>query len=120
VDVATLHLRTAGRVVVARLAGELDLSNAANIGAAIQRDLSNDVDAVVVDLTGVTYLDSAAIHQLFRLRERLHERAQRLWLAVDAESPVAATLRLTGVLTAIHAVATVEDALRELGAGGAA
>ncbi len=112
---ADLRLETARDVVVAHLEGELDLSNARGVGEAIRRDLSNDARALVVDLTGVTYLDSAAIHVLYRLHTRLHERAQRLWIVVAADTPVAATLGLAGVLTSLPTAPSVEAALRALG-----
>jgi anti-sigma B factor antagonist len=115
VESAELRLETARDVVVAHLEGELDLSNVRGVGEAIRRALSNDVRALVVDLTGVTYLDSAAIHVLYRLHTRLQERAQRLWIAVAADTPVAATLGLAGVLTAIPTAPSVEAALRALG-----
>jgi anti-sigma B factor antagonist len=115
VESAELRLETARDVVVAHLEGELDLSNVRGVGEAIRRALSNDVRALVVDLTGVTYLDSAAIHVLYRLHTRLQERAQRLWIAVAADTPVAATLGLAGVLTAIPTAPSVETALRALG-----
>jgi anti-anti-sigma factor len=115
VENADLRLDAANGVVVARLEGELDLSNVRSLGEAIQRGLSNDARVLVVDLTGVTYLDSAAIHLLFRLHTRLHERAQRLWVVVAADAPVGATLGLAGVLTTIPTAPSVEAALRAAG-----
>ncbi|MCR6487984.1 STAS domain-containing protein [Amycolatopsis sp. OK19-0408] len=44
--------------------GEIDMSNAGEFGAALDRELAAG-GPVVVDLTGVTYLDSAGIAVLF-------------------------------------------------------
>ena len=44
--------------------GEIDMSNAAGFGAALDRELA-DGAALTVDLTGVTYLDSAGVAALF-------------------------------------------------------
>jgi anti-sigma B factor antagonist len=44
--------------------GEIDMSNAADLGAALDRELAARA-AVTVDLTGVTYLDSAGVAVLF-------------------------------------------------------
>ena len=44
--------------------GEIDMSNAAEFGAALDRELGART-AVTVDLTGVTYLDSAGVAVLF-------------------------------------------------------
>ncbi|MEV4055272.1 STAS domain-containing protein [Amycolatopsis sp. NPDC049688] len=50
------------RVLAVR--GEIDMSNAAEFGAALDRELAAG-PAVTVDLTGVTYLDSAGVAVLF-------------------------------------------------------
>lgn len=44
--------------------GEIDMSNAGEFGAALERELATGA-ALIVDLTGVTYLDSAGIATLF-------------------------------------------------------
>lgn len=44
--------------------GEIDMSNAADFGTALDRELAAGT-AVTVDCTGVTYLDSAGIAVLF-------------------------------------------------------
>lgn len=49
---------------VLTVAGEIDMSNATEFGAALDRELATG-GPVVVDLTGVTYLDSAGIAVLF-------------------------------------------------------
>ncbi|WP_033262476.1 STAS domain-containing protein [Amycolatopsis vancoresmycina] len=49
---------------VLAVTGEIDMSNAAEFGAALDRELAAG-PAVTVDLTGVTYLDSAGVAVLF-------------------------------------------------------
>ncbi|MFJ1768396.1 STAS domain-containing protein [Amycolatopsis sp. NPDC088138] len=44
--------------------GEIDMSNAAEFGSALDRELAAGA-AVTVDLTAVTYLDSAGVAVLF-------------------------------------------------------
>ncbi|MEV4148647.1 STAS domain-containing protein [Amycolatopsis sp. NPDC049691] len=44
--------------------GEIDMGNAGEFGAALERELAAGA-ALTVDLTGVTYLDSAGIAALF-------------------------------------------------------
>ncbi|MGW5715409.1 STAS domain-containing protein [Amycolatopsis sp. NPDC003865] len=44
--------------------GEIDMGNAADFSAALERELAAGV-ALTVDLTGVAYLDSAGIAALF-------------------------------------------------------
>jgi anti-anti-sigma factor len=59
---------------VLSVAGEIDMSNAAEFGAALDRELAAGT-AVTVDLTAVTYLDSAGVAVLF---DRAAERDLRL------------------------------------------
>ncbi len=49
---------------VLTVTGEIDMSNAAEFRAALDRELARET-AVTVDLTGVTYLDSAGVAVLF-------------------------------------------------------
>ncbi|MGW4057884.1 STAS domain-containing protein [Amycolatopsis sp. NPDC004747] len=49
---------------VLSVTGEIDMSNAAKFGAALDRELLAGT-GVTVDLTGVTYLDSAGVAVLF-------------------------------------------------------
>ncbi|MDX3195667.1 STAS domain-containing protein [Streptomyces sp. MN03-5084-2B] len=51
---------------VLSVTGEIDMSNAAEFGAALDRELGSGAGAgVTVDLTGVSYLDSAGVAVLF-------------------------------------------------------
>lgn len=103
-----------GNVVVARLTGEVDLSNATNVGAGVLHAVSNESTAVVFDLTGVDYLDSAGIQLVYHLEERLRSRGQALRLVVPASSPANDALRLAGVAQHVETSETVADALRGL------
>ena len=68
---ADVRFEAVDSVVVARLEGEIDMSNAGELGTAITGRVPADAVAVVLDLGGVDYLDSAGIHVVFQLRERL-------------------------------------------------
>jgi anti-anti-sigma factor len=52
---------------VITLSGELDLSNVAEMRSSLARA----VGPAVVDLSGVTYLDSTALYELGALRKRV-------------------------------------------------
>ncbi|MCZ7436911.1 STAS domain-containing protein [Micromonospora sp. WMMC241] len=69
-----LKLSTSGgpdgtRVLTA--VGEIDMSNAAAFGAALDDAVRPDGDPLVVDLTAVEYLDSAGLAVLFPHAERI-------------------------------------------------
>jgi anti-sigma B factor antagonist len=109
---ADLDIRTVGQGLVARLSGEIDLSNAGDLRAAIGRELTNQPLGLVLDLRAVDYLDSAGIQVVYDLRERLRERGQRLALVVGNDSPIAETLRIVDLPNVVAIAGTVDDALR--------
>ena len=115
---ADLRFGTEGPAIVARLSGEIDMSNASELAASIAGSATNDLLAVVLDLSEVEYLDSAGIQMVFSLRESLRVRGQQLLLVVPDGSPVNDALRLAGVVGLIEASPDVAGALSGLGANG--
>jgi anti-anti-sigma factor len=93
-----LDVEEDGDTLVARLTGEIALSNAALIGEDIRSRVANHSLGVVLDLAGLTYLDSAGLEVLFDLRRRLESRRQELVIAVPVDSPVRRTLELVGLV----------------------
>jgi anti-sigma B factor antagonist len=106
-------------VLVARLTGELDMSNAEDIGSAVLDATPNDAVGVILDLSGVQYLDSAGIYVVFGMRSRLRARGQSLRINVPGGSPVDDALRLAGVQRHVEVVDTVERGIEELQASEA-
>jgi anti-sigma B factor antagonist len=104
----------ANGVLVARLTGELDMSNAEDIGSAVLEATSNDAVGVILDLSAVEYLDSAGIYVVFGMRSRLRARGQSLRLNVSVGSPVDDALRLAGVQSHVDVVDTVERGIEEM------
>lgn len=76
-------------VSLAAIEGEIDASNAAEIGERLRRLMTNHNVALVIDLAAVTYLDSAGVNLLFELAAELDHRQQRLFLAVPEVAPIA-------------------------------
>ena len=111
---ADVRFETIDRVVVAHLEGEIDMSNASELGRAIIARVPADALGVVLDLGAVDYLDSAGIHVTFELRAHLTPRGQEIRLAVAPDSPIATTLQYAGVPGTIGATDTVQDAIAEL------
>ena len=97
--------------VLARLSGEVDMTNATYVGEELRASVPNDAVTLVVDLAGTSYLDSAAIELLFDLARRLRRRRQRLLLVVPPTSPLKRVLHLTEVGTVAPLHETVDDAL---------
>jgi anti-anti-sigma factor len=111
---ADLMVETAGDVVVARLDGEIDMSNARDIGEAVSRKVFSEARGLVLDLSDVGYVDSAAIQMIFELRERLQTRGQQIRLVVAPGSPIAEALRVADVPGAVGVEASVDGALRSM------
>jgi anti-anti-sigma factor len=101
-------------VVVARVTGEIDLSNARLIENAIARATSNQALGVILDVTALDYLDSAGIHLIYTLRENLWARGQSLRLVIAPQSPANDALRLAGVSQSIDIDTTLDAAMAEL------
>jgi anti-sigma B factor antagonist len=99
--------------VVARLSGEVDMTNASLVRDRLLDAVPNDVLALVVDLEGCRYLDSAAIEVIFDLSRRLARRRQDLRLVVPETSPLGRVLVLTDVNSVAPVHATLEGALAQ-------
>ena len=107
------------RVVIARLSGEIDLSNADSIENAIAEATPNQALALILDVSALDYLDSAGIHLVYKLREKLRARGQTLRLVIQDDSPANDALRLAGVPRNIETAATVDAAIAEFSAESA-
>ncbi len=94
---ADLTVETKGLVVVARLRGDVDMSNAGRLRDELNAATRNETLGLVLDLSEVGYLDSAGIHLIHRLRNGLHTHGQQLRLVIPADSLINDTLRLAGL-----------------------
>ena len=98
-------------VVVARLSGEIDLSNAREVGEAMSAAVPNTALGLVIDLTATAYLDSSGVHLLFDLAERLQRRQQQLRVVVPEDAPVRRVLRIVELDETVPVTASVEEAV---------
>jgi anti-anti-sigma factor len=93
---------------VVRVSGEIDLSNAHDVLGSIGDAVRSEATAIIVDLSGVTFLDSSGISMLFRLRERIGYSRQELRLVVPLNSPIRRVLELTHVSDVIPILETLD------------
>ena len=114
---ADLRFDQVDGILVARLAGDIDMSNADDVAAALARTITNDKLALVLDLSEVDYFDSAGIHLVYDLRERLQIRGLALRIVVPTGSNARGSLELAGVLHSIDVDQSLDDALEAAGAG---
>jgi anti-anti-sigma factor len=111
IRLAELELDDPGDVRVARLMGELDLSNATDIADALAAAADEATLGLVIDMTGLTHIDSAGVRLLFDLRRRLSVRRQALALAVPTDARIRDVLEMAAVHETVPVAATVDDAV---------
>src|SRR4051794_17162579 len=104
---------------VARIRGEIDMSNVGELGATLQNAVAHSAAGLVVDFGQTQYLDSAGLHFIFELGKRLRDRGQRLYLVVPPRSPVAAVLDIVNVDSMAPCFDTLEQAIARLRAHAA-
>lgn len=91
-----------GGTVIAHVRGEVDASNAGWLGARLRALMTNQSDALAIDLTETTYLDSAGIALIFALVEELATHQQHLHLVIPEGAPTARMLAFAGVESAVQ------------------
>ena len=96
-DIADLELALLDDVWVARLGGEIDLSNADTIGAAIETAFAQEGIGLVLDLTDVEYLDSAGVRLLFRIARSSTSRGWAMRAVVPEQSSIRRVLDLADI-----------------------
>lgn len=103
-ELADLALERMGGLVVATVAGEIDMSNAVRVRERIAGFVTPEDWAVVLDLSELTFIDSVGLYGVSVLGELLEERRQRLFLCVPPNGNIARTVELLGLHSvSIHA-----------------
>ena len=97
--------QTGAPSVVASVSGELDLTNAGELEERLRR-AAPESGELLVDLNHVVFIDSAAIHVLFRLARDLG--AGRLVLLLAPDAPVARVLEIVNMKDAVRIVPSRE------------
>ena len=110
---ARIATSTHGGLPVARIEGEVDMSNAASLGERLRGLLTNRSVVLIVDLAATTYLDSSGITLLFELSDEMRGRQQRLHLVMPEGSPIRRMIAITGLDRAVPTHPTLERALDE-------
>ena len=113
-NLADIQITVTPNALVAHVSGEIDMSNAEEMGATVIAATSNDAYGVVLDLSSLDYLDSAGIYVLYGMRSSLQARGQALMLVIPPGSPVHDALRLAGAEHPGEVTEAVDEALRVL------
>ena len=102
--------------LVAALNGDIDVAEVDRVTSQILSAVQNDVRAVVLDLSKVSYLDSTGIQMMFDLIRRFHSARQAVGIVVPHGSPLVTLLKITHVHEACPVAASVEECLQAIGA----
>ena len=113
-QLAQLTTRTEENAIVASLAGEVDISNAADIGSVLESSVPQRALGLILDLSHATYIDSAGVHLLFRLGGRLTRRRQQLRVVVPEAAPIHKIVNLAGLGWTVPQDHSVSEALTKL------
>lgn len=102
-EVVVLEQVEVDGVPVVRLRGEVDAAAAAWIEERLV-DLAIGGPGLVVDLSGLRYLDSSAVRSLFLVSDRLAAAGGKLHVVVPRDSRLAAVVRIIQLdtLVAVH------------------
>jgi len=110
-DVRTEHR---GSTLVATLSGDVDLSNVATVRARLVAALGDDVDSLVLDLTGAGYIDSTGVRLLFDMAERFARSGERVRAVIPSDALVRRVASLTNLDQVVDIHETVDAALASL------
>jgi anti-sigma B factor antagonist len=90
--------------------GEVDLHTAPKVQYAIERAAGNGADAVVVDMSGVEFMDSTALSTFMHAKDYLGKRNISLRLAAPSQA-VERIFTVTGIRDYFDIFASREDAV---------
>jgi len=85
-----------GRLLI-RLDGEIDLANATTVEQQLSEVITNRTRSVSIDLSNLDYLDSAGLHVLFALVNRLELLQIAMDVVVSRSSPARRAVELSGL-----------------------
>jgi anti-sigma B factor antagonist len=102
--------RLDGETHVVEVFGEVDLFTAPEFKERVMAPIAADVERVVVDLAGATFIDSSSLGVLIGAHRRLRGRGGRLLIACD-HAAILKTFRVTGLDGVFTVAPTVDEAL---------
>jgi anti-sigma B factor antagonist len=97
-------------VSVVRVSGELDVYTAVSLQTTLDTLAVDDNGKLVVDLTGLGFMDSAGLGVLIGTKKRI-ESTNGSFAVVCAGDPVMRLLSITGLIHVLNTFDTVEAAL---------
>ncbi|HEV2874539.1 MAG TPA: STAS domain-containing protein [Thermoleophilaceae bacterium] len=112
-ELVELEIEERGEVVVASVSGELDITGASALGERIHDAVPTSARTLVVDFSGLDFIDSSGIAMLFGLARRLGSRRQELRVVARSGKPVSRVLQIVEFDRAAPVHETLDEALAE-------
>lgn len=109
---ARVELSSRDGCLIARIVGEVDLSNALELEETALAAVPYEAVSLVLDLEGVSYFDSAGVRLVLNLSEELTRRGQTLRLVVPEDAPARRVLTLTEISKVVTLVGSVDEAVQ--------
>lgn len=97
--------------------GELELANCATVREAVVELLAQSVTNLVLDLTGLSFIDSSGVGVVIGALKRVRERNGALTLVI-ASPAIHRVFEITGLTEVFAIFPTRDEALAGLGKGG--
>jgi anti-anti-sigma factor len=117
-DLLSAVIDTTRDTVTVRLIGEIDISSAHILSSSLDEIAGLHPDKVLIDATGVTFMDSSGLHALIEGKRSLHESGASIALV-----PSEQVKRLLELVFPEHLFAfrceTIDEALTALGSQAA-
>jgi anti-anti-sigma factor len=92
-------------------AGELDISSVRALGAELAQAAGDATRPLVVDLSGVSFMDSSALGPVVRAHERLRRQGRPMAVVAPQGGPAAGVLDATGVVRRLRVFESRVDAV---------
>ena len=108
---ADVRFEREDETVIAVVTGEVDMSNAATVRQQIAESVTPDDDAVIVDLSELSFIDSAGLHSLIELGTVLDERRQKLLLCLPPGSTIRRAIEIIGLPHAVSVYSERSEAM---------
>jgi anti-anti-sigma factor len=99
---------------IARLSGDVDITQAGALREQLLGAVRNDDLGLVVDLTDARYVDSVGVSLLFELAERLAGRQLRFAVVVPREGLVERVLTIVDLRSVAEVHGDLDEALAAL------
>src|SRR5271165_1396482 len=111
-DGLAVHLEQSDGLAVAHVSGEIDLATAPELRDRLA-EIPSDAGNVIVDLSGVTFLDSTGLSVLVATWKRLtYEAPSGAFRLVVRRPTIQRVLEVTGLAQVFEVFPTLEEAIQ--------